>query len=67
MFPKTPIGHIETNLPFVLAALKSAGLADKSMVLMALATIRAETAGFVPISEYRSHFNSTMPDGQFDK
>ena len=62
MFPQTPIGHIKANLPFVLDALKAADLADKSMVLMALATIRAETASFEPISEFKSRFN-TSPNG----
>lgn len=62
MFPQTPIGHIKTNLPIVLDALKAADLADKAMVLMALATIRAETASFEPISEGKSRFN-TSPNG----
>lgn len=58
MFPGTPIGNISTHLPNVLSALSSLGLGDKKMVLMALATIRAETAGFVPISEGLSKFNT---------
>jgi peptidoglycan L-alanyl-D-glutamate endopeptidase CwlK len=62
MFPQTPIGHIKENLPFVLDALRAAGLADKPMVLMALVTIRAETARFEPISEGKSRFN-TSPNG----
>ena len=62
MFPQTPIGHIKANLPFILDALHAAGLADKAMVLMALATIRAETASFEPISEGKSRFN-TSPNG----
>ena len=41
MFPGVPMSNIETNLPFVLDALNAAGLGDKNMVLMALATIRA--------------------------
>jgi len=45
-----------------LKALQDAGLADKDMVLMGLATIRAETAGFEPISEGKSIFN-TSPGG----
>src|SRR5712692_4668759 len=51
MFPHTPVDHIHANLPFVLAALLEKELTDKPMVLMALATIRAETEGFAPISE----------------
>jgi putative chitinase len=62
MFPATPVGHIKANLPHVLEALEAANLADKPMVLMALATIRAETAGFEPISEGKSKFN-TSPNG----
>lgn len=62
MFPSTLMGNIKTHLPNVLAALKAAQLGDRLMVLMALATIRAETAQFEPISEFRSAFN-TSPDG----
>lgn len=62
MFLHTPISHIKAHLPFVLDALKDAGLADKQMVLMALATIRAETASFEPISEGKSRYN-TSPNG----
>ena len=58
MFPVTKLASITANLPFVLAGLKSRLLADKAMVLMALATIRAETEGFVPIDEGKSHFNT---------
>jgi putative chitinase len=62
MFPATPVGNIKANLPPVLEALVSASLPDKMMVLMALATIRAETESFEPVSEGRSRFN-TSPDG----
>ena len=63
MFPMTPIGHINANLPAVLVALVGANLTDVPIVLAALATIRAETEGFVPISEGESRFN-TSPQGQ---
>jgi len=62
MFPQTPIGHIKANLPFILDALKAVDLGDKAMILMALGTIRAETASFEPISEGKSRFN-TSPNG----
>jgi peptidoglycan L-alanyl-D-glutamate endopeptidase CwlK len=62
MFPQTPRANIVTNLPFVLKAMGDAGLADKDMMLMALSTIRAETASFRPISEGQSKFN-TAPGG----
>lgn len=62
MFPGVPITNIQTNLPFVLQALSAAGLGDKDMILMALATIRAETGNFTPLSEFQSKFN-TAPGG----
>ena len=66
MFPVTPLGNIETNLPVVLDALIAPQLTGKSMVLMALATIRAETESFVPISEGRSKFNTSPGGRPFD-
>jgi peptidoglycan hydrolase-like protein with peptidoglycan-binding domain len=62
MFPGVPLKNIETNLPFVMEAMAAAGLGDKNMVLMALATIRAETGNFTPLSEFKSKFN-TAPGG----
>ena len=62
MFPGVPVANIEENLPFVLSALTAVGLGDKDMVLMALATIRAETGNFTPLSEFKSKFN-TAPGG----
>ena len=65
MFPATPLSAIKANLPHVLAGLAGDGLTDKPMALMALATIRAETEGFVPIDEGRSKFNTASTP--FDK
>lgn len=62
MFPGVPVTNISTNLPFVLDALDAVGLGDKDMILMALATIRAETGNFTPLSEFKSKFN-TAPGG----
>lgn len=59
MFPATPVANIQANLPIVLQALADADLADKEMVLMALGTIRAESASFRAISEGISKFNTT--------
>jgi hypothetical protein len=56
--PATPLANIRTHLPHVLAGLRSYGLADRAMLLMALATIRAETEGFVPIDEMKSKYNT---------
>ena len=63
MFPHTPRVNIQQNLPTVLTGLVGADLGDKPMVLMALATIRAETESFQPISEGISRYN-TSPGGQ---
>lgn len=69
MFPVTPRVNIQFHLPFVLKALLGAALADKSMVLMALSTIRAETGSFLPIDEGISKYNTNpSADGHpFDK
>ncbi len=66
MFPFTPVDNISANLPFVLKGLREKDLVDKPMVLMALATIRAETESFEPISEGRSIFNSSPGQHPFD-
>ena len=58
MFPATPRTNIETHLPFVIQALANDDLTDRPMVVMALATIRAETEGFEPIDERPSQFNT---------
>jgi hypothetical protein len=60
MFPATPKAKITANLPFVLAGLHARSLGDRPMVAMAPSTIRAETEGFVPISEGRSTFNTRV-------
>ena len=62
LFPFTPIGNIKANLPPTMAGLETFGLVDRPMVLMALATIRAETESFEPVAEYRSRYN-TSPNG----
>jgi hypothetical protein len=60
MFPATPRANIATNLPPVVAGLRICSLVDRPMALMAFATIRAETEGFVPISEGQSRFNTNV-------
>lgn len=66
MFPSTPIGNILENLPPVCAALGECGLTDQPMVLMALATIRAETESFEPVAEGRSRYNTSPRGHAFD-
>jgi peptidoglycan L-alanyl-D-glutamate endopeptidase CwlK len=58
VFPDAPRANVERYLPHVLAALAAAGLDDRDMVLMALGTIRAESAGFEPIDERISKYNT---------
>ncbi|HEX4861939.1 MAG TPA: SH3 domain-containing protein [Rhizomicrobium sp.] len=62
MFPGTLRANIQTNLPFVEAGLRKLSLDDRQMLLMALGTIRAETAQFKPIPEGESRYN-TAPGG----
>jgi putative chitinase len=66
MLPDAPRANVERNLPLVLNALVASDLADKAMILMSLATIRAETGSFLPISEGQSHFNTSPGGHPFD-
>jgi putative chitinase len=66
MCPATPIGNIKASLPAVLDSLGRAGLAHRTMTLMAVATIRAETESFLPISEGQSRFNTSPSGHPFD-
>jgi peptidoglycan L-alanyl-D-glutamate endopeptidase CwlK len=66
MFPFTPAVTIKTNLPFVLSALTNQKLSDKTMVLVALATIRAEAESFEPTSELISRYNTSPGGRPFD-
>ncbi|MDX9916037.1 MAG: peptidoglycan-binding protein [Sphaerochaeta sp.] len=62
MFPATPLVNIIDNLPHITDALRAFGLDDRWMVAAALATIRAETESFLPISEGISKYNTTLDD-----
>lgn len=62
LFPSTKPANIARYLPYVAAALEVTGLTDRPMICAALGTIRAESEGFVPISEFPSRFN-TPPGG----
>lgn len=66
MLPGALLGNIKSNLPIVLDALQQLGLTSAPVVLGALATIRAETAGFVPIGEFVSRFNTSPSGHPFD-
>ena len=58
IFHDAPRRNVETYLPEVLNALAEADLDDRDIVLMTLGTIRAETAGFVPMDEMISKYNT---------
>lgn len=66
MLPYAPHANIESNLPFVLNALADAELADKQMILMALATIHTEAASFEPANEGQSRYNTSPGGHPFD-
>lgn len=58
LFPATKPANIARNLPYVSAALRVLHLTDRAMLCAAFGTIRAETEGFMPISEFPSHYNT---------
>lgn len=69
LFPFTKPVNISRYLPYVIAALQVVDLTSRDMVLAALGTIRAETEGFVPISEGQSGYNTApggVPFGLYD-
>ncbi|MCB2054717.1 MAG: peptidoglycan-binding protein [Geminicoccaceae bacterium] len=66
LFPSTDTGSIARNLPLIVGALAEAEMDDKPMALMALATIRAESETFEPVSEMPSRWNSSPGGHPFD-
>lgn len=66
MFGAAPLGNLRVHLPVVLGAMRDAGLADRTMLLMALATVRAETGRFEPIDESCSRYNTSPRGHPFD-
>ena len=66
MFPFTRLDAIDRHLPALLDAMRRFDLVDKPMLLMALATIRAESETFEPIDEAPSRFNTSPGGHPFD-
>jgi peptidoglycan L-alanyl-D-glutamate endopeptidase CwlK len=66
MLPGAPLGNIKANLPIVLASLSKFDVGSRTMVLMAVATIRAETGGCAPLNEGISRFNTSPRGHPFD-
>ena len=67
IFYDAPRRNIEKYLPAVLKSLEKQELGDREMILMALSTIRAESAGFAPISEFKSKYNTTPGKHAFNR
>ncbi|MDQ6677047.1 MAG: hypothetical protein M3Z09_07105 [Acidobacteriota bacterium] len=65
IFPFTSLSNIRSYLPDVAGAMESAG-GDQTMLLLALATIRAETESFTPCCEEPSRFNTSPRGKPFD-
>lgn len=66
IFPETQLNQIQENYPFILKALAHFNLADKTMLAVALATIRAENRLLIPREEEKSVFNTTPGGHPFD-
>lgn len=68
IFPNaTPRSNVTQYLPPVLDALADTDMDDKELVLMALATVRAESEGFEPIDEGKSKYNTDPGAEPFNK
>jgi hypothetical protein len=57
-FPSAPLANIARYWPFVAAALQADQLIGAQIVAYTLGTIAAETAGFEPLTEQPSKFNT---------
>ena len=71
LFPFTQAKNIQLYAPYILAALDDAGYGPSAkdgstMARMGLATIRAESEGFTPISEGVSKYNTSHSGAPFD-
>lgn len=58
-FDRSAARNIDSHMIHVRDGLREEGLDDRDMILMALATIKAETAGFVPVSEPPHRYNTS--------
>lgn len=58
-FPGAKLSNIATHWPLVRDALEDARLTSSRIVAYALGTIAAETAGFIPLTEGVSRYNTS--------
>lgn len=65
LFPATKPANIKRYLPYLVSALASCGLRDRTMICAALGTIRAESEGFLPMAEMLSQFNTRAGQAPF--
>lgn len=63
MCPLAPPANVEEAMPSIEEALRAVEMDDDEMMMVAIATVSVETGGFVPISEYKSKYN-TKPGGE---
>lgn len=66
IFYDAPSKNVEKYCPYVIKAMQEVDLGDVPMLMMALGTIRAESASFRPISEYKSKYNTSPSGHPFD-
>mgnify|MGYP000940051941 CR=1 FL=1 len=59
MFPGAKERNLYRYFPLIVEALREARILTAPMLAMALGTIAAETAGFEPIAEFQSKFNTS--------
>ncbi|MFJ4347915.1 C1 family peptidase [Pseudomonas sp. NPDC089401] len=67
LFPATKPSNVRRYLPYVVAALEVAGVKGRPLLLTALAIIRAESEGFVPIAELPSQLNTLSGRAAFSR
>lgn len=68
LFPGEAKKNVEEHVSYVWQAMEEVGLDDRDMKLMALATIRAETEVFLPVSEHKSRHNTrTYPFDRYEQ
>ncbi len=66
MCPDSPRANVEKFLPEILVNLEKRGLANETMIPLAIATTYTETRGFVPLSEFQSKYNTSPGGRPFD-
>jgi len=67
LLPSAPLDQLRANLPLLLAALDKRGVGDRTMVLLALATVRAEGDTLLPPIEVTSRLNTSPGGRSFDR